>query len=223
MPRKVKPERVAEDRRGRGRVGSVRSGTDRVAAVRARPKGARLAVLLLLLAVLAVGCGGDDTDEAGSGGDGGKTFSDDRFSLTFTYPEDLTEGEVSKIDESAGEGKAVARAAVGLDSDNLILVTKYNLNAAVTAANLPDVMPELDGVVSELAGSPVSGEVTEVGGLPAARYDVVALDEPAEGESRLVYLFDGAVEYQLNCQSTPEKRAELNAACDQALATLRKA
>jgi hypothetical protein len=189
--------------------------------MRARRTWARLPALLLLLAALAVGCGGDDSDEGEGGGEGGKRFSDDRFSITFTVPDDLKEGEVNKIEESSG-GKAVARAAVGLDSDNIILVTKYNLNVAVTSANLPGVMPELDGVVSELAGSPVSGEVTEIGGLPAARYDVVALDEPAEGESRLVYLFDEAVEYQLNCQSTPEKRAELNAACDQALATLRE-
>lgn len=191
--------------------------------MRARRTRARLAVLLLLLAVLVAGCGGDDSTESGSGGDGGKTFSDDRFSLTFTYPGEMKKGEVNKVEESAGGGKAVARAAVGLDSDNAILLTKYDLNVAVTAANLPDVLPELDGVVSRLAGAPVSGEVTEVGGLPAAQYDVVALDEPAEGESRLVYLFDQAVEYQVNCQSTPAKRAELNAACDQALATMRKA
>ena len=198
----------------------------------ARPTRARLPGLLLFVfvAVLAAGCGGDDdATEVGSGGESGttrpsgKTFSDDQFSVTFTYPEELKEGEVEKVEESAGAGKPVARAAVGLDSDNLILLTKYELNVAVTSANLPDVMPELDGVVGQLAGGPVSGEVTEIGGLPAARYDVVTLDEPPQGESRLVYLFDQAVEYQVNCQSTPQKRTELNAACDQVLATLRKA
>jgi hypothetical protein len=84
-------------------------------------------------------------------------------------------------------------------------------------------MPELDGVVVQLAGGPVSGSVTEVGGLPAVRYEPVPLDDPAQGESRLVYLFDQAVEYQVNCQSTPKMRTELNAACDQVLATMRKA
>jgi hypothetical protein len=196
----------------------------RVTGMLARPTRARLTVLLLFLAVLAVGCGGgdDDSTETRSGAESGKTFSDDRFSVTFTYPDELKEGEVEKVEESAGAGKPVARAALGMDSDNLILLTKYELNVAVTSANLPDVMPELDGVVGQLAGSPVSGEVTEVGGLPAARYDVVALDEPPRGESRLLYVFDQTVEYQVNCQSTPEKRAELNAACDQVLATLRK-
>lgn len=134
--------------------------------MRARRTAARLPalLLLLLLAALAVGCGGDDTEESGGGGDSGKTFSDDRFSLTFTYPDELEEGEVAKIDESAGGGEAVARAAIGLDRQNVVLVTKYDLNVAVTADNLPAVMPELDGVVSQLAGEPVSGEVTEVGG-----------------------------------------------------------
>ena len=201
--------------------------------MRRRYQGGRLAVLLLFLTVLAAGCGGDDTSdvatESGAGGGGGsvaesgKTFSDDEFRLTFTYPEGLEEGEVSKIDDSAGGGKAVARAALGIDSDNLVLLTKYELNGVVTAANLPGVMPELDGVVSELARRPMAGEVTEIGGFPAARYDVLTLDKPAQGESRLVYLFDQAVEYQLNCQSTPAQRTELNAACDQVLATLRRA
>ena len=201
--------------------------------MRARHRRGRLPVLLLFLTLLAAGCGGDDTSETategGAGGGGGsiaesgKTFSHDEFRFTFTYPEDLKEGEVSKIDDSAGGGKAVARAALGLDSDNIVLLTKYELNAVVTAANLPGVMPELDGVVSELARRPMTGQVTEVGGFPAARYDVLTLDKPAQGESRLVYLFDQAVEYQLNCQSTPPQRTELNAACDQVLATLRRA
>jgi hypothetical protein len=193
--------------------------TGRVTGMRARVTPARLSVLVVLLAVVLAGCGGDSSE---SGGDGGKTFTDDKFSVTFRYPDDLKEGEV-KVEESAGAGKPVARAALGLDSDNVILLTKYELNVAVTAANLPDVMPELDGVVAQLAGGPVSGSVTEVGGLPAVRYELVPLDDPAQGESRLVYLFDQAVEYQVNCQSTPKMRTELNAACDEVLATMRKA
>ena len=199
--------------------------------MRGRRRRPLLTVLLLFLALLAAGCGGGGDDATESGGEGGsgsvaesgKTFSDDEFRLTFTYPDDMKEGEVTQIDESAGEGKAVARAALGFDSDNIIGLTKYELSAFVTSANLRGVMPELNGVVSDLAGRPMEGEVTEIGGFPAARYDVLALDAPAQGETRLVYLFDQNVEYQVNCQSTPAKRTELNAACDQVLATLRRA
>jgi hypothetical protein len=34
-------------------------------------------------------------------------------------------------------------------------------------------------------------------------------------------MFDGDQEYQLNCQSTPGERDAVDAACDQAIATLK--
>ena len=42
------------------------------------------------------------------------------------------------------------------------------------------------------------------------------------GVSRLFVLFDQKVEYFFNCQSTPETRAELDGACDQALHTIQR-
>ena len=69
-----------------------------------------LPVVLLFLAVLLAGCGDDDTTGSDGGGDGGKTFSDDRFSVTFSYPDELEKAEVTKVEESAGGGNAAARA-----------------------------------------------------------------------------------------------------------------
>ncbi len=91
---------------------------------------------------------------------------------------------------------------------------------AVTSANLPDVMPALDGVVSESAGKPVSGSVIAVGGFPAALYDGVELQDPPSGQTRVVFMFEGDIEYSIHCQSTPDRRQELIAACDQVMATL---
>jgi hypothetical protein len=50
----------------------------------------------------------------------------------------------------------------------------------------------------------------------------VGLRAPKGGVSRLFVLFEGRVEYFFNCQSTPESRAEIDGACNQALGTLRK-
>jgi hypothetical protein len=40
--------------------------------------------------------------------------------------------------------------------------------------------------------------------------------------SRLIVLFDRETEYSLNCQSTRDLRDEIDAACEQAVATLER-
>ena len=48
----------------------------------------------------------------------------------------------------------------------------------------------------------------------------MAIPSIEDGQSRLVFLFDGELEYQINCQSTPDGRDEVESACDEALETL---
>ncbi len=42
----------------------------------------------------------------------------------------------------------MASAAVGLDNDNAVLLLRYDLAEAVDPAQLPDHVPELDGIVA---------------------------------------------------------------------------
>jgi hypothetical protein len=56
-------------------------------------------------------------------------------------------------------------------------------------------------------------------GLPAYR---LRLGASQGGVSRIFVLFDRQVEYFFNCQSTPESRGALDAACDRALGMLEK-
>ncbi len=59
--------------------------------------------------------------------------------------------------------------------------------------------------MTQFAGEPTSGTTTEIGGLPAVGYDQFALpNDPDKRSSRVVFLFDGNVEYEINCQSNPE-------------------
>jgi hypothetical protein len=184
---------------------------------------ASLAAVVAAVALLLAGCGGSG-DSGGSGdgggGNGEKTFSDDRFALTFSYPDDLRSGEITSVDKAVGTSEA--DVAIGLDSDNLITISKFELNAPVTSANIATAASEGDGVIAELVGHPVHGEVTEIAGLPAVSYEAIPLDEPAQGESRMLFVFDNKDQYQIDCQSTPEKRAELHAACDHVLGSLRR-
>lgn len=175
--------------------------------------GVALIALAAAAAVLA-GCGGS---KDASGPDSG-TFAQTGFDITFAYPKDLTQTTRLELGSTAGAADA-GRAAVGIDRDNLIMVSRYDLLRPVTPANVAAVQPEVDGVIEQLAGKPVGGARVDVGGLPGFRYRV-ALGAPAGGVSRLYVLFDRTVEYFLNCQSTPESREQLDRACDQALDTL---
>jgi len=110
-----------------------------------------------------------------------------------------------------------------MDQDNSVLLTRYDLSKAVTSQNLRDQLVELDSVITRFAGRPYVGKTTEIGGLPAVRYQPFALPGDAAGRSsRVVFVFDGTAEYELNCQATPAGRDPMNLGCDQMLSTLRR-
>ncbi len=184
----------------------------------------RRALVGLLLAAALLGslasCRG-----GGGGGDsasGEKTFTHEAFAISFKYPGYLKESKVSETAQSAG-GEPVAQTALAVDEANAIFLAKYEVNAEVTRENIGTFVPQVDQVVQQLTGNPISGTTVEVGGLPGVRYDDVALAKPPQGQSRLVFLFDGSVEYLVNCQSTPEERGEITRACDRVLTTMSKA
>jgi hypothetical protein len=156
---------------------------------------------------------------AHAGGDE-KTFKARGIGITFEYPASFTSTSKVTFQKSAGS-EAVARGAVALDKVNLIIVSRYNLRVPVTAKNLPRFKGEVDSVIGKLAGKPVSGRRVERGGLTGYAY-VISLSSPAKAVSRMSVLFAGPVEYLINCQSTPAKRAALDAGCRMALATLRR-
>lgn len=148
-------------------------------------------------------------------------FERSGFDITFRYPASLKEADDLIFGSTAG-GADSARAGVGINKANVILVSRYELRRPVTTANVGSVKAEVDGVIQSLAGKPVNGRRVDFGGLPGYAY-TVTLGSPSGGMSRLFVLFDRRVEYFFNCQSTPETRVELNGACDQALQTLRRA
>ncbi|MEA2826348.1 MAG: hypothetical protein QOG43_787 [Actinomycetota bacterium] len=173
--------------------------------------------LLVAVAVVAmVGCGGG----GGSGSDQATiTFEDERFGITFDYPDDFRLGEVTDVVRTAG-GSSTATQGVGIDDDNAIFLSRYELSTEVGKDNLDEVQTELDGVVRELVGKDVSGRRTKVGGLIAFTYDGLDVTPPTAGRSDLLFVFDGDVQYQLNCQSTPTHRSRMDDACNLARDTL---
>jgi hypothetical protein len=169
-----------------------------------------LAALALAVAALAVG--------AGCGSDEPKTFDEDDFAITFEYPGNFE--RTTDVRTEQGEGRAEAAVALAMSEDNAIFVQRYGLDRTVTPELADAVKTELDEVLSRLAGTEVSGRRIDIGGPVAFRYEIDRLQEPEDGRSTIVAVFDGDKEYFINCQSVPDGREELEDACDMAIGTL---
>jgi hypothetical protein len=167
---------------------------------------------------MLAGCGGSSSSKSSDVTSG--RFEQHGFEITVRYPQSLKTADDLILGETAGAADT-ARAGVGIDRDNVILVTRYDLRRPVTRANVGEVRAEVDGVIKGLAGREVRGNSVTFGGLPGYQYRV-PLQAPKGAISRLFVLFDGPVEYFFNCQSTPESRAAIDGACNQALGTLER-
>jgi hypothetical protein len=98
------------------------------------------------------------------------------------------------------------------------------LNQRVTAEDLHAGKSEFSGIVQQLAeqmgGTVRAGpEEISVAGKPGLWFRVTGTSDGTPIESRLVFVFDGTTEYELNCQHTAEKTEEIERGCEQILRT----
>ena len=171
------------------------------------------AALLLTLAALA-GCG--------SSGDGSARFEEDGFGITFEYPEEMNEATNVTIASGAGSS-AKATAGIGsgkADTKDVIIVQRYDLKAEIGEGELGQAKTELDGLVAQLSPGAAKGTTGETRGFPSIDYENVDVAQIEGARTRLIALFDGDVEYLVNCQSTPKRRVEIERACEQVLETV---
>jgi hypothetical protein len=109
---------------------------------------------------------------------------------------------------------------LSLDENNGIILQRYTLDQEVDESNLGLAKREFDALLSQGGVEASPGQTGETAGFPSLEYESVALTVPEDGESRIVVLFEGDQEYLLNCQSTPDEREDVDAACAQMLETL---
>jgi len=164
-----------------------------------------------ILAIGLIGCGDDDS--------GPSTFEEDGFPFTFEYPGDFEVAEEVTFDQSLG-GASDEDVSVNLDEDNGIVLQRITLNQEVTERNLELAKREIDGLLGPVDPDASPAQVGETAGFPSLEYESIALTTPEDGESRIFFLFDGDQEYVINCQSTPDEREAVDAACEQMLETL---
>jgi len=177
----------------------------------------------VVLALVAAACGGTEGGAADAPADGSapsRTYSDN--GVTFEYPEGWEEFPAEASATAAGSSELWS-ATVGPDKTNLVNLTAYRLNVAVTEENLTSIEAELDGViqgvVKQAGGTITSGPTAEeVAGFPAYTYmweDVEVDGEPKD--SAAYFLFDDKKEYFFNCQFSEQTQDEVQAGCEQIL------
>ena len=175
----------------------------------------RLAVSVILISAIA-GCG--------SGGDDSARFDENGFDIVFEYPEEMNEADNVTIASGAGSS-AKATAGIGYGEKNardVIIVQRYDLNVAIRQGNLKRAKAELDPLVAQISPGAPAGRTGEIRGFPSIDYRDLRVRQIDGARSRLVALFDGDVEYLINCQSTPKRRADIEKACRQALDTVER-
>ena len=169
---------------------------------------------MLTLIVLA-GCGSSDD------GDGTARFEEDGFGITFDYPEEMKKADNVTIASGAGSS-AKATAGVGYGKRDVIIVQRYDLNLAIDDQNLDKAKAELDSLVGQISPGAPAGETGKTSGFPSIDYQGLEVRQISGAETRLVALFAGDVEYLINCQSTPKRRADIDKACEKVLETVEK-
>src|SRR4051794_38201239 len=98
-------------------------------------------VLIALAAAAALLAGGGGSKTAAPASQSG-SFRQSGFDITFDSPKDLIQTTKLEFGSTAGSADA-ARAAVGINRDNMILVSRYDLRLPVTTANVVAVKPEV--------------------------------------------------------------------------------
>lgn len=166
----------------------------------------RVAVVLIAATVVLSGC--DDPDNSFEG-----------HGISFAYPGDWNEAEEKSTAVSSGNQRW--SESFGIDGNNFVTLTEYEVNIEVGEENISDLEREIGQTIEELtqqAGGSVDDGPSEVtmGGLPGFRFELSGVE--AEGgtvDSSIVLVFDGTKEYFLNCQFTDEHSDEIDEGCTQ--------
>ena len=103
--------------------------------------------------------------------------------------------------------------------DNAILVQRFGLRREVNESNLGLAKAELERLLAESTRT-FGWPRPQVAGFPALTAEDVDVPTIPGGPSDLAVLFDGAEEYLLNCQSAEDHRAEIDAACEEMIASI---
>jgi hypothetical protein len=162
----------------------------------------------LALAVVLAGCssGGDDA---------GRTVTPDDGGHSYVVPEGFSIGGGVEVGKSTGTVRA--RSGVGLNENNLILVTAFALNRDIDDVPFAALREENDRVVANLLGGTEKIQdsgTTTVAGKKALFYRFATTSTsktPVTNET--YFVFKDRLQLQIICQWTDDKKAEITSGC----------
>jgi len=189
----------------------------RVRALRVFTPALAVAFLVVGMSLALGACGSGDSGGSGDA-DGVKTYTDPDFGYSFEYPAGwvLNEGGDTSVGSGAasagsvqvGDPKGAKVDGTGLDG---LVARVYELNLTVDESMLPDIRPEVEGLIADLLSQDASWKIVEdltetsVAGVPGFKasftFDYDA-DHPVKTTS--YYLFAGDVEYELVVQASTD-------------------
>jgi hypothetical protein len=138
--------------------------------------------------------------------------------VSFSYPEGWRELKVS--DSSASAGSADWSTTVGIDPRNMVSVSRFTLDSAITADNVQarsaSIRSQLESLFVQAGGSLQAGPTAlEMAGLPALEFSGAARNPIGQRvQSRLVLAFEGTTEYFVNCQYDDSGSERVLSGCD---------
>lgn len=184
----------------------------------------RLSIIIpILLAVVAAGVIAyvvfDDDEPAATPG----TFANESYPFAFEYPPEWSLNEDPSF--AFGSGSATSSVAVQLAApENQVVISEYTLTRTLGPdENAPK--DEIQGVVDELEdqtdGRAGRLKAVRFGGAPGYEYNLrFRVGDSQRLVSRIVYLFKGQRQIEVNCQSNRDGRAQIDAGCEEVLDTL---
>jgi hypothetical protein len=164
------------------------------------------ALALALACLLLAACGSDSKTT---------TFSQQGAGFTFDYPKDFSQGFANVGPEFRGRPPAFKTTA-GLDSTNVLVVSRYVLKRAYETYGGPDrFQPFVDTAARTIARAD-GARITKSGRGKLGTLDAFTYDLALEGEhaERLVFGFQGTQQYFLRCSWDATGEARIPSACD---------
>ena len=172
------------------------------------------------LATIALAC----LAFAGCGGADQKQFSSLTYPFSFSYSSSWKLTRNATFNYGSGSGERSLSIALKEPFDQ-VTITQYKLRRKLRP-NENGNRREVDRVVKKLStqakGAASDATTVKYGGSPGYQYVVeYAAADGTELRNTLTFLFKGEDEFQINCQSSPKHRTDLDKGCEMVLGTLK--
>lgn len=156
------------------------------------------------------------------------TYTSDKYGFSFQYAPPFELKDDTSFEAEGGASSADSVAVFDTEGTQVdgqyrdaFLVNVYELSLEITADNLDDVKTELEqNVIPQLEQSSEAMQISEltpttVNGVNGFEADATFSVGDTPITSRLYFLFDGTIEYQLLTQSATDRWTELSPTLEQ--------